>query len=123
MISDLLPASWSAFCICATVGTGMPVSAAPYKPSTGTLSVAAMSIGFFGDIAFGWPTKRPYQATPALTFGLCAAYIQTMRPPQQKPVMPSLSVLPFDFFAQATAASRSDITCASGTFATIGLIS
>jgi AhpD family alkylhydroperoxidase len=38
------------------------------------------------------PTSRPYQATPAFTAGLCAAYSQVMRPPQQKPVMPSRRV-------------------------------
>ena len=38
------------------------------------------------------PTMRPYHATPAFRPGLCAAYIHTMRPPQQKPVMPSLDV-------------------------------
>ena len=42
-----------------------------------------------------------------------------MRPPQQKPVIASLSVFPMpDFLAQATVASRSSITCLSGTLAT-----
>ena len=44
-----------------------------------------------------------------------------MRPPQQKPVMPSLAVSPLPLaLAQATVASRSLMTCASGTLATIG---
>ena len=50
---------------------------------------------------------------------MCAAYSQTIRPPQQKPVMPSFAVSPLPvFLAQATVASRSDITCASGTLET-----
>ena len=54
---------------------------------------------------------RPYQATPAFRLGLWAEYSQTIRPPQQKPVTPSFSEFPLpDFFAQATAASRSDMT-------------
>ena len=78
-----------------------------------------MSMGCFGCRSFAVPTMRPYQATPASTSLLWAAYNHTMRPPQQKPVMASLSVLPPpDFFAQATVASRSSITCLSGTFET-----
>jgi hypothetical protein len=69
-------------------------------------------------------TSGPYQATPAFTTGLCASYIHTMRPPQQKPVMPSLAVsaLPSPL-AKATVESRSPMTCASGTFETMSLIS
>ena len=55
--------------------------------------------------------------------GLCAAYMSAMRPPQQKPVMPSLLVSAFSDFANATAASRSAITCASGVLLTTSLIS
>ncbi len=79
-------------------------------------------MGFFGVISFGCPITRPYQATPAFTFGLWAAYSQVMRPPQQKPVTASLPASPPFFAAQAAAASRSDMTCASGTLATIGRI-
>src|SRR5437773_12025134 len=65
------------------------------------------------------PTRRPYQETPAFRCMLCAAYNQTIRPPQQNPVMPSLSTLPApDALAQATVASRSSITCASVTLVT-----
>src|SRR6478609_7105215 len=79
----------------------------------------ATSTGCFGWSSSAGPVRRPYQATPALTPGLCAEYSQTIRPPQQKPVIPSraTSALPVDF-AQATVASRSDITWASGTFET-----
>src|SRR3569832_1699319 len=86
-------------------------SLAPYSPSTGTLRLAAISIGFEGVIGVLSPTSRPYQATPALTFGLCPQYSQTMRPPQQYPVMPSSSTLPPLSLAQATTASRSPSTC------------
>ncbi len=50
---------------------------------------------------------------------MCAPYSQTIRPPQQKPVIPSrlTSALPVPL-AQATVASRSDMTCASGTLET-----
>ena len=92
----------------------MPLSCAPYKPSTGACSWAATSIGCFGVIALVWPCRRPYHATPAFSSRLWAAYSQTIRPPQQKPVIPSLEVLPPIPFAQATAASRSFRTCASG---------
>src|SRR3569832_1846691 len=88
----------------------MPASLPPYSPSTGTLRLAAISIGFEGVIGVLSPTSRPYQATPALTFGLCPQYSQTMRPPQQNPVMPSLSTLPPLSLAQATTASRSPNT-------------
>ena len=54
-----------------------------------------------------------------LQVGLCAEYSQTIRPPQQKPVMPSLATSPLPVpLAQATVASRSDITWASGTLET-----
>jgi hypothetical protein len=65
----------------------------------------------------------PYQATPAFTCGLCAAYIHVMRPPQQKPVIPSRAALPPLVAAHCVAASRSAITCASGTRTTISPIS
>ncbi len=46
-----------------------------------------------------------------------------MRPPQQKPVMPSRDVSPLPLpLAKATAASRSLMTCASGTLSTMGRI-
>ena len=76
-----------------------------------------MSIGFLGCSSRGGPhDSGPYQATPAFTAGLCASYIHTMRPPQQKPVMPSLAVsaLPSPL-AKATVESRSPMTCSSGT--------
>src|SRR5713226_3777313 len=80
---------------------------------------AATSRGYLGCNSLDWPTIRPYQATPAFNCGLCAAYNQTMRPPQQNPVIPNLEASPLpDSFAQATAASMSDITWASGTFDT-----
>ena len=99
-----------------TVSSAMPVSAAPYRPSTGALSSPARSTGWRGCSALALPTSRPYQATPARTCGLCAAYSQVMRPPQQKPVRPSRAVSPPLRSAQATVASRSRITWASGTF-------
>src|SRR5216684_382887 len=84
---------------------------------------AATSRGYLGCNSLVSPTRRPYQATPAFNCGLCAAYNQTMRPPQQNPVIPNLGASPLpDSFAQATAASMSDITCASGTFDTIAKI-
>ena len=101
----------------------MPVSSAPYKPSTGALSLPTTSIGFIGFSAVGAPISWPYQATPAFTPGLCAVYSQVMRPPQQKPVMPSLAVSPPLALAHATVASRSAITCASGTLPTTSLTS
>src|SRR5437879_13179169 len=76
-------------------------------------------MGFLGWRSLGCPSRRPYQATPAFSRGLCAAYSHTILPPQQNPMMPSLDVSPFaDFCAQATTASRSDITSASGTLET-----
>ena len=101
----------------------MPVSAPPYSPSTGTVSPAARSIGLRGCRSSAWPARRPYQATPALTLGLCAAYSQTMRPPQQNPVMPTeaASARPWDRH-QPSVASRSLITCASGTWLTTSLM-
>jgi hypothetical protein len=81
-----------------------------------------MSTGCCGLLAVASPISRPYQATPALTFGLWAEYIQVTRPPQQKPVMPSLSTLPPFCAAHATQASRSPITCASGAFETMSFI-
>src|SRR5437879_8835851 len=76
-------------------------------------------MGFLGWRSLGCPSRRPYQATPAFSLGLCAAYSHTILPPQQNPVMPSLDVSPLpDFCAQATTASRSDITSASGTLET-----
>src|SRR5713226_633626 len=109
------------------VSSGIPLSFSPYRPSTGALSSLTTSIGYFGCSGSRSPTKRPYHATPALSFGLCAAYSQTIRPPQQKPVIPSLAVLALpDLLAQSTAALRSDITWASGTLETtleISLIS
>lgn len=49
----------------------------------------------------------------------CAAYSHVMRPPQQKPVIAArdTSAAP-DALANARVASRSLITCASGTFDT-----
>ncbi len=101
----------------------MPVSFSPYKPSTGPFNRAATSTGWVGVVAVALPTSRPYQATPAFTDGLCALYIQVMRPPQQNPVMPSLLVSAPSALAQATAASRSVITCASGTLLMTSAIS
>ena len=72
-----------------------------------------MSTGCLGKLAFDSPIKRPYQATPALIDGLCAAYSQVMRPPQQKPVMAILSPSPPLALAQATTASRSVNTAVS----------
>src|SRR5262249_1412011 len=114
-----LPASLRAFCIRSTVSFGMPWSAPPYSPSTGACSEETRSMGCFGCSGSAGRTSGPYQATPAFQFGLWAAYSQAIRPPQQNPVMPSLAVsaLPVDF-AQATAASRSDMTCSSGTLET-----
>ena len=68
--------------------------------------------------ALGLPTRRPYHATAAFAAGLWASYSQTWRPPQQKPVMPRRPVSPPFALAQATLASRSPITCASGTLLT-----
>ena len=44
----------------------------------------------------------------AFTAGLCAVYIQVVRPPQQKPVMPSFEVSPPLALAQAIAGARCD---------------
>ncbi|MNT34760.1 hypothetical protein D3C72_1707580 [compost metagenome] len=66
-----------------------------------------------------WPTlSLPYQATPALTSGLCAAYIQVRRPPQQNPVTATRRGSPPLAAAHATLASRSAKTCSSGTLLT-----
>ena len=68
-------------------------------------------MGCLGCSSVALPTTLPYQATPALTLGLCAEYSQVIRPPQQKPVIANLSALPFaDFTAQSTVASKSDKT-------------
>jgi len=87
------------------------------------LSSAATSIAVIGCSAEGVSATLPYQATAALRSGLCAAYSHTIRPPQQKPVMASLPASPPLLAAQLAAASRSAITCESGTFATTGRIS
>ncbi len=83
-----------------------------------------MSIRSWAAVLVPGRISGPYQATPAFTAGLCASYIHTMRPPQQKPVMPSLAVsaLPSPL-ANSTAASRSPMTCASGTLFTISVTS
>ena len=85
----------SAARICSTVSTGMPASCPPYRPSTGAFRSGAQyrpdaSACILARLS---PTRRPYQATPALSVGLCAAYSHTMRPPQQNPVMPSFAVV------------------------------
>src|SRR5688572_9991584 len=79
-------------------------------------------MGFLGAISFAGEIIRPYQAPPALSLGLWAAYIHTIRPPQQKPVTPRREVSPPFFSAHTSAASRSDITCVSGTFDTTVLM-
>src|SRR6478735_5912763 len=101
----------------------MPVSAPPYRPCTGPCRLLATSTGLVGDSGVASFESGPYHATPAFTAGLCASYIHTMRPPQQKPVMPSLAVsaLPSPL-AKATVESRSPMTCASGTLETMSLI-
>src|SRR5215470_4312813 len=87
----------------------MPVSAPPYRPSTGAFSDATTSMGCLGCRSSALPTSRPYQATPAFRSLLWAAYSQTIRPPQQKPVMPSFGVSPLPvFFALATVELGSD---------------
>jgi hypothetical protein len=69
------------------------------------------------------PVRRPYQATPAFTAALCSANSQVMRPPQQKPVTPRREVSWPWPRAQATVASRSPMTWASGTLDTSSDIS
>src|SRR3989304_6338422 len=119
MISDGLPADFRVLRISSTVSSGMPGSSPPYRPRTGALSAPTTSIGYWGCSSVRLPVSRPYQATPALSWGLWAAYSQTILPPQQNPVMPSFGMFPLPpALAHATVAARSAITCASGTFDT-----
>src|SRR5450432_3817557 len=105
-------------CAC-TVSTGILWSLPPYRPSTGALRSETTSAGYWGCKSSLSPTNLPYQATPALSDFCWAAYSQTMRPPQQKPVMDSFEVSACgSFLVKATAASRSDMTWASGTLDT-----
>ena len=77
----------------------MPLSAPPYSPSTGPLSLPVSSTGLAGCSGLLAPTSRPYQATPAFTAGLWtktaldsingkaedrAAFLQAMRTVQIK---------------------------------------
>jgi len=57
----------------------------------------------------------PVPRAPALSCDVCAAYNQTVRPPQQNPVAASRNVSPPSCAAHSTVASRSDITWESGT--------
>src|SRR5437868_496133 len=102
----------------------MPASLPPYRPSSGTLILLGTSIGFVGVASLGLPVIGPYHATAALSCGLCAAYINTVRPPRQKPVMASFaaSVLPV-VLAYAAAESKSDIISVSALLLTTGMIS
>src|SRR6187399_1213626 len=83
-----------------------------------------MSSGVFGIASLGLPPNVPYQATAALSFGLCAAYIHTVRPPRQNPVMPSLSTSPLPLaLAKAAVASKSAIISVSVLALTMGMMS
>src|SRR5260221_9611970 len=82
------------------------------------------SSGIVGVAALVLPPSGPYQATAARILGLWAAYIHTVRPPRQNPVMPSLSTSPLPLaFANAAAASKSDIISVSVLLWMIGMIS
>src|ERR1041384_2545030 len=67
-------------------------------------------LGWAGGLAL----SPPYQATPALIRGLCAVYIQVVRPPRQNPVMPSRARSAFGCLpAHSRATSRSAKHCSS----------
>src|SRR5262249_36916012 len=81
----------------------------PPRParSAAVLLLGAASCGGGGG-AGGGGFSPPYQETPALMRLLCAVYIHTVRPPRQKPVMPSFLAFAFGCLsAQPTSASRS----------------
>ncbi len=48
---------------------------------------------FWSSVALAAGARRPYQATPASSVGKRAIACHTTLPPQQKPVMPTLSAL------------------------------
>src|SRR6187549_1854561 len=101
---------------CCTVSSGMPGSLPPYKPSTGAFNWLTTSVGKRGCNSSFSPVILPYQATAALSDGCWAAYSQAIRPPQQKPVTASFETSACgSFLAKATAASKTESTCASGT--------
>src|SRR5262245_28907889 len=80
--------------------------------------------GRLGSLAGGvWGcASGPYQATPALMSGQCAAAIQVTPPPQQNPVTPNLWLEKLWRLTQSIAPWVSPITWSYVAAATIGRI-
>src|SRR2546427_8628437 len=115
--SYVLPCLSSSSCIgAAWAGDGFG-SSSPNSPSSGQDSVGIISIGDTGrcGVCCSWRIKPPAESTAASKLVLLQPKMSVYRPPEQKPMAPTLPFESGKRLMYVIAPSKSATACVSGT--------